>query len=124
MFSETLLDHFQAPRNTGELEHADTEAEAENPVCGDRLHVWLRIEGDTVAAVRWRAAGCAPAIAAASAMSELVRGRSLSEARALDRQAVDAALGGLPARKAHAAALAITALRQALEGYMNNATSQ
>ena len=122
MFSETLMDNFQSPRNVGEIPDADAEAEAENPVCGDRLHVWLRVDGDSVTEVRWRAEGCAPAIAATSAMSELVRGRTVTSARALDRQDIEEALGGLPARKAHAAALALAGLRQALDEYANNAT--
>lgn len=117
MFSETLLDHFQSPRNMGEIADADAEAEEENPVCGDRLHVWLRVRDGVVEEVTWRAEGCAPAIAAASAASELVRGMPLERARCLDRQAISDALGGLPARKAHAAALAASAIRRAVDWY-------
>ena len=114
MFSQTLLDHFQSPRNVGELEAADAEAEDENPVCGDRLHIWLRVRDGVVEEARWRAEGCAPAIAAASVTSELLRGMPVEQARALDRQTISDALGGLPARKAHAAALAVSSVRKAL----------
>lgn len=117
MFSETLLEHFQSPRNLGELEDADAEAIDENPVCGDRLQVWLRIRDETVIDMRWRAEGCAPAIAAASVLSEMVRGMSLEEARSIGRGQVAEALGGLPARKAHAASLAVGALHRAVDGY-------
>lgn len=117
MFSETLLEHFQSPRNLGELEGADAEASDENPVCGDRLQVWLRIRHGTVTDMRWRAEGCAPAIAAASVLSEMVRGMSLQEARNIGRGQVAEALGGLPARKAHAASLAVGALHRAVDGY-------
>jgi len=117
VFSETLLDHFQAPRNVGEMEAADAEADDENPVCGDRLHMWLRIDNGTIVEATWRADGCAPAIAAASAMSELVRGMSLEDAQALDHEDLSEALGGLPARKAHAAMLAVSTLHKALERY-------
>jgi nitrogen fixation NifU-like protein len=117
MFSETLLDHFQSPRNVGEMADADAEAEEENPVCGDRLHVWMRIRDGVIERATWQAEGCAPAIAAASATSELVRGMSLDQARALNRHAVTEALGGLPARKAHAAALAVAAVCAALADY-------
>lgn len=113
-FSEVLLDHFQWPRNVGEIEQADAESEGENPVCGDRLHVWLRIRGDTIEELRWRAEGCAPAIAAASVMSELVQGMSVERALSLDRETLTDSLGGLPAGKAHATHLAVATLRQAL----------
>ena len=114
IFSPTLLDHFEHPRNAGAMVDADAEAALENPVCGDRLRVWLRIRDGTIEEMRWQATGCAPAIAAASVLSELVRGLSVSDAQALDRDAIADALGGLPARKAHAAALAAAALRSAL----------
>lgn len=117
MFSETLLEHFQSPRNVGEMPDASAEAEEENPVCGDRLHLWLRIEDGRIQRASWRAEGCAPAIAAASATSELLQGMTVGEARRLDRDAVSHALGGLPARKAHAALLVVSAVRKALQGY-------
>jgi nitrogen fixation NifU-like protein len=116
MFSETLLDHFQSPRNVGEMPDANAEAEEENPVCGDRLHLWLRIEDGRIQLASWRAEGCAPAIAAASVASELLQGMTVDEALHLDRDTVSQALGGLPARKAHAALLAVAAVRKALQG--------
>lgn len=109
-----FLDHFKAPRNAGDLPDATARVEVENPVCGDRLTVAVRVEGDVLAAVAWRAQGCAGAIAAASAMSELARGRPLADAAGVDRDAIDAALGGLPALKRHGADLAADGLRAAL----------
>jgi nitrogen fixation protein NifU and related proteins len=117
-FSEDVLDHFQSPRNVGEMKHADAEAEDENPVCGDRLHMWLRIRDGVVQESTWLAQGCAPAIAAASITSELVRSMPLAEARMLDRLAISEALGGLPARKAHAAMLAASTLHRAIDAYL------
>lgn len=114
VFSETLLEHFQSPRNVGELEGADAEAEDTNPVCGDRLHVWLCIEGGRITAVRWRAEGCAPVIAAASVTSEMLHGWTVEQAMALSREQIADALGGLPARKAHAAHLVVSTVRRAL----------
>jgi nitrogen fixation NifU-like protein len=119
MFSETLLDHFQSPRNVGAMDGADVEAQDENPVCGDRLHVWLRIEDGAIAAMTWQAEGCAPAIAAASVTSELVRGMRLEDARHLQRDEIADALGGLPARKAHAAMLPAAAVRKAIDRYLD-----
>jgi nitrogen fixation NifU-like protein len=114
MFSEALLDHFQRPRNSGPMDHADAEAEDENPICGDRLHMWLRIEDGVITEATWQAEGCVPAIAAASVTSELLRGMTLDQARSLDREQIAVALGGLPARKAHAAMLAVSVVRKAL----------
>jgi len=117
VFSESVLEHFQAPRNVGEMPDADAEAVEENPVCGDQLRLWLRIRDGRIVEASWRARGCAPAIAAASVTSELIRGMTLREARALERQMVTDALGGLPARKGHAAALAVAAVRSAVSRY-------
>jgi nitrogen fixation NifU-like protein len=117
MFSDTLLDHFQSPRNAGEMANADAEAEQENPVCGDRLHLWLRVRRDRIESASWQAQGCVPAVAAASLISEMISGMSLDEALRLDRRAVEAALGGLPPGKGHAATLAVSSVRSAIERY-------
>ena len=117
MFSDTLLDHFQSPRNVGEMESADAEAEAENPVCGDRLHLWLRIQDGVVSEASWKAEGCPPAIAAASVTSEMLKGMSLDETQTLNRQTISDALGGLPARKSHAAQLVAATLQKAIDAY-------
>lgn len=114
MFSETLLDHFQNPRNVGEIPDAQGEAEEENPICGDRLHLWLRLGDGAIEKIGWRAEGCAPAIAAASVLSEMVMGMAVEEARSLTRDRLADALGGVPARKMHAVILALTALDHAL----------
>lgn len=117
MYSETLLEHFQSPRNVGEMADASATASEENPVCGDRLQVWLCIEHGVVRRMTWQAEGCAPAIAAASVTSEIVRDMLLDEAEQVGRETIAEALGGLPARKAHAALLAVSALRKALTAY-------
>ncbi len=110
-----FLDHFEHPRNVGELEGPDGAAAVENPVCGDRLRLTVRLEGGRLAALAYRVQGCSGAIAAASVMSELARGRTPAEARALDRAAIDEALGGLPTLKRHGADLAADGLRVALD---------
>jgi nitrogen fixation protein NifU and related proteins len=117
MYSQELLDHFQSPRNVGEMPDADAEAEVENPVCGDHLHLWLQISDNVIQRASWQLEGCAPAIAAASVASEIVAGRSVQSARAIDRSVIEEALGGLPARKSHAALMVISAIRAALEHY-------
>ncbi len=107
-------EHFKAPRNVGDLPDATARAVVENPVCGDRLTLALRVEAGRIAAVAWRCLGCSGSIAAASALSEAIRGLDLGAARRVDRDAVDAALGGLPALKRHGADLAADALAAAL----------
>lgn len=111
---DPFTDHFKAPRNVGELARFDARVEVDNPVCGDRLTLQLRLEAGRVAEVAWRVLGCSGAIAAASAMSELVKGRDLVGAAAIDRDAIDGALGGLPALKRHGADLAADGLAKAL----------
>lgn len=109
-----FLDHFRNPRNVGELEQATAQAEVENPVCGDRIRVSVRLDSGQVAQVAYWVEGCSGAIASASAMSELASDVSLSEARTIDRDAIDAALGGLPQLKRHGADLAADGLQAAL----------
>ena len=116
-YSETVLDHFERPRNNGALEDANAVGYMTNPVCGDTLLLMLRVERDRIEDARWQSDGCAASIAASSLLSELVRGKSLEEASALTREAVVEALGGLPASKLHASVLAADALHHALADY-------
>lgn len=122
-YSPTLVDHFHHPRNAGELEDPNAVAEGENPVCGDTVRIQMRIQDGVITQIRWSASGCPPAIAAASAASVLLEGRSLDEARRVDRARLSAALGGLPARKAHAATLVLTTVARALDGYRSSPRS-
>ena len=116
-YSETVLEHFEHPRNNGVLEGADAVGYMTNPVCGDALVLMLRIEDEHVTEARWQSDGCAASIAASSLLSELVAGKSLAEASAITREAVVEALGGLPASKLHASVLAADALHHALAEY-------
>ncbi|MDQ3918189.1 MAG: iron-sulfur cluster assembly scaffold protein [Acidobacteriota bacterium] len=114
-YSETFKDHLANPRNAGEVEDADAAAEQSNPVCGDRLKLSLRVRGGRIEAARFLAYGCPPTLACGSALAEMLEGLTLEEAARLTRQDVARAAGGLPARKQHAAALAVETLRAALE---------
>jgi nitrogen fixation protein NifU and related proteins len=115
MFSTQLLDHFQNPRRAGDLDDADAVAEIENPVCGDVLRLGLRVADGKIADARFKAKGCVPAIACASALTELVVGKSLADVRTLNRDDVAAAVGGVPQASAHAAQLAVDVLAAALK---------
>ncbi|MFN0121087.1 MAG: iron-sulfur cluster assembly scaffold protein [Blastocatellia bacterium] len=114
MYSPEVLDHLDNPRNAGELENATARGEAGNPVCGDLLHLYLRIENDTIVAAGFLAQGCPPSIAAGSALTEMIRGLALTEAARLAPRDVTTRLGGLPRNKEHCSILAIDALRAAL----------
>ena len=114
MYSAQLLDHFQNPRNPGDVPDADAMAEIENPACGDVLRLTLKTKSGRVAEIRFKAKGCVPSMACASALTELVTGQTLDETRALKRDTLIAAVGGLPQASTHAAQLALDALQAAL----------
>lgn len=114
MYSTQLLDHFQNPRNAGELSDADAIAEIENPVCGDVIRLSVKMEGERIQDIRFKAKGCVPAIACGSALTELVRGKTAQEVRRLRRDDLAAAVGGLPQASTHAAQLALDAICNAL----------
>ena len=88
MYSAEVLDHFEHPRNAGTIADADASARIENPACGDILELSLKIDGDRIAEICFRAKGCVAAMACASALTELVRGKSIGEARKLTREDV------------------------------------
>lgn len=114
LYGEAAVDHFTHPRNVGGVQDADGKGSDTNPSCGDRTTITLRVRDGRVEEARFRTFGCVAAIASASALTELVTGRTVEEARALSPGDVNAALGGLPARKEGCALMAVGALRAAL----------
>jgi nitrogen fixation protein NifU and related proteins len=114
MYSPQVLDHFQNPRNPGAVPNADARVEIENPACGDVLELSARIESGRIEEIRFRAKGCVAAMACASALTEIVTGISVTDALQVQREEVLKKLGGLPEASAHAAYLAVDALRELL----------
>ena len=114
-YSLTFKDHLENPRNGGELPDANALGEETNPVCGDRLRLALRLEEGRIEAVRFLAYGCPPTLVCGSILTELISGKSVAGAMQLTRKDLVNALGGLPSRKQHAAALAIETLHAAIE---------
>ena len=114
MYSAQLLDHFQNPRNAGDLMDADAVVEIENPVCGDVLRLSVKFEAGRISAIRFKAKGCVPAMACGSALTELAVGKTADQARGIDRAELTEAVGGLPQASSHAAQLALDALFAAL----------
>lgn len=120
MYSDILQEHFNNPRNVGELENADAEAVVSNPACGDVMQLYLRVEHGCITEAKFKTMGCPAAIAAGSVTTEILLGRSLEESLKLTRAEVSAALGGLPPQKVHTAALAEDAVKAALKHYRQN----
>ena len=117
LYSEMVMDHFRNPRNVGALENPDGVGEAGNPVCGDIMKIYLRVEDEVITDVKFETFGCGSAIASSSMATELIRGRPVSEALALTNKAVAEALGGLPAHKLHCSVLAEEAIKKAIKDY-------
>jgi nitrogen fixation protein NifU and related proteins len=110
MYSPQLLDHFQNPRNAGDLDAPDVFAQVENPACGDVLRLSANVRDGRISEIRFKAKGCVPSIACGSAMTELARGKTIAEAKALRREELVQAVGGLPEASNHAAQLALEVL--------------
>jgi len=114
MFSAVVLDHFQNPRNAGELPEATAQVEVSNPVCGDVLRLAVIAGDGMVSEARFLCRGCTASIASASLLTEKIKGRAVSELREMHAEQIAAELGGLPPASFHAAQLAEDALRALL----------
>ena len=117
LYSEKVMDHFRNPRNVGQIENADGVGEVGNPVCGDIMKIYLKIDGGVITDVKFETFGCGSAIASSSMATELIKGKPLSEALTLTNKAVSEALDGLPAHKLHCSVLAEEAIKAAVKDY-------
>jgi len=117
LYNAIVLDHFLNPRNVGDVPQAEALGEAGEPNCGDAMRLSLRIKHGRIVDARFRTVGCGAAIASSSMATELIKGRTLEEARHFSNQEVVAALGGLPPAKVQCSLLAGQALQAALEDY-------
>lgn len=117
MYTEQVMDHFQNPRNVGEIPEADGVGTVGNPRCGDIMKMYLKIDNDVITDVKFKTFGCGAAIATSSMATELIKGKPVSEALKLTNKAVMDALGGLPAVKVHCSVLAEQAIKAALSDY-------
>jgi len=116
-YSEKVMDHFTNPRNVGEIADASGIGKVGNPVCGDVMKMYLKIENEVIVDVKFKTFGCGAAVATSSMVTEMVKGKSITEALQITNKAVAEALGGLPAVKMHCSVLAEEALRSALKDY-------
>ncbi len=115
MYSPRLIDHFEHPRNVGEVPDADARVEVENPACGDIMLLTLKLADGRITEARYRTKGCVASIACGSLLTEWLRSRTLAEARSLRREDVVAAIGGLSNETMHASHLVMDALGAALK---------
>jgi nitrogen fixation NifU-like protein len=123
-YSDIVMDHFQNPRNMGEITDASGVAEVGNPVCGDVMKLYLRIADDIIVDAKFKTFGCSAAIASSSMTTELIIGKTIDDALLVTNQAVTEALGGLPPGKEHCSVLAEEALQAALEDYRKRRKSE
>ncbi|MBR4111623.1 MAG: Fe-S cluster assembly scaffold protein NifU [Ruminiclostridium sp.] len=117
VYSEKVMDHFANPRNVGEIEDANGVGEVGNAKCGDIMKMYLKIENNTIADVKFKTFGCGAAIATSSIATEMIKGKPLDEALKLTNRAVVEALDGLPPAKLHCSVLAEQAVKSAVADY-------
>ena len=119
MYSAKVMEHFQNPRNVGEIKDADGVGEIGNPVCGDIMKLYIKVKDNRILDAKFQTFGCGAAIATSSMVTELVKGKTLEEAEKISRNTVAEALDGLPPIKMHCSNLAADALHKAIEDYRN-----
>ncbi len=124
MYNDTVMDHFENPRNTGEIADADGIGTVGNPDCGDMMKLYIKVADGRLIDIKYKTFGCAAAIATSSAASEMVKGKSLEEAAALGSDEVVSYLNGLPEEKVVCSMLAPDAIRAAIEDYRRRSCAQ
>ena len=120
IYNDTVMEHFANPRNVGEIEDADGVGEVGNPVCGDMMTFYIKVDGNKrLEDIKFKTFGCGAAIAVSSMVSEMAKGKTIEEAMEITKNDVAEELGGLPENKMHCSNLGADALRKAIENYMD-----
>ena len=117
MYNKTVMDHFRNPRNVGVIEDADGIGEVGNPLCGDMMTIYLKIDNERIEDIKFQTFGCGSAIAVSSMLTEIAKGKTIDEAKAITNKDVAEALEGLPKNKLHCSNLGADALHLALQNY-------
>jgi nitrogen fixation NifU-like protein len=120
LYSEKVMEHFKNPRNVGEMENPDGVGRVGNPVCGDVMELYIKVNDGIIVDAKFKTFGCAAAIATSSMVTEIVKGKTIEEALKISNKAVVEALDGLPPAKVHCSVLAEDALKSAIKNYLNN----
>ena len=124
MYSSKVMEHFQNPRNVGEIPDASGTGKVGNPICGDIMQLQIKVEDGVITDAKFKTFGCGAAIATSSMVTELVKGKRIEEALKISNHAVAEALGGLPKVKMHCSVLAEQALRGAVADYLARKAAQ
>jgi NifU-like protein involved in Fe-S cluster formation len=124
LYSDKVKEHFFSPKNIvhnpGEVKDFNGVGEVGNPVCGDVMKIYIKVENDIIIDCKWQTFGCASAIASTSALSEMVKGMNINEAKKITGKDIVEKLGGLPNQKIHCSILGHQALKKAIENYQKN----
>jgi len=123
-YSTKVMEHFANPHNVGEIEDADGVGKVGNPVCGDIMNMYIKVENNVITDVKFKTFGCGAAIATSSMATDLIKGKTIEEALKLTNEAVAEALGGLPKVKMHCSVLAEQAVRGAIDDYLRKTTGK
>ena len=119
LYGAKVMEHFKTPRNVGEMEKPDGIGHVGNPVCGDIMELYIKVNDGTIVDAKFKTFGCGAAIATSSMVTEMVKGKSVEEALGISNRAVAEALDGLPPVKMHCSVLAEEALKSAIEDYLS-----
>ncbi len=117
MYNQTVMDHFRNPRNVGVIEDASGVGEVGNPICGDMMTIYIRVNNDRIEDIKFQTFGCGSAIAVSSMLTEIAKGKTLEEAKRITNKDVADALEGLPKNKLHCSNLGADALQMAIKNY-------
>ena len=124
MYSEKVMDHFSNPRNVGEIENPDGVGTVGNPVCGDVMKLFIKVENGKIVDAKFKTFGCGAAIATSSMVTEMVKGKTIEEALKISNKTVTEALDGLPPVKMHCSVLAEDALKAAINDYFQKSQGE
>jgi len=117
MYSKKAMEHFKNPHNQGQIKNADAVGTVGNPVCGDVMKIYLKINDNIISDIKFETLGCAAAISVSSALTDIAKGKTLEEAKKITKNEIVKELGGLPAPKVHCSMLGVDALKKAIEEY-------
>ena len=123
-YTDKVMDHFKNPRNVGDMENPSGMGKVGNPVCGDVMELYLKIEDGRIADAKFKTFGCGAAIATSSMVTEMIKGKAIEEALEISNKEVAEALGGLPRAKMHCSVLAEDALQAAIEDYRKKCSKE
>lgn len=118
LYSTKVMEHFQHPRNVGEIKNPDGIGHVGNPICGDIMELYIKVNNGIVSDAKFKTFGCGAAIATSSMITEMVKGKTIEEALRISNKAVAEALDGLPPIKMHCSVLAKDALKSAIDDYL------